>query len=81
MIARRPSLLVSNFADVRRALSIDLRHLPLSQPVQVEVLAVDATHELTSINKTKMNGNAPALTLDLPGNAVYLVQLTDNSGK
>jgi hypothetical protein len=69
------SILVSNFGEAPRKVAIRLQNVPLPQPAQVEMLAVDAEHEFTSIGKTTLNENTPVLTLDLPGNAVYLVRL------
>lgn len=69
------SILVSNFGDTPRQVSVALRNLPVPQPVQAETFAVDAAHELSSIAKTTLKPGEPVLTLDLPANAVYYVRL------
>ncbi len=69
------SMLVSNCDTTPRKVTIQLQNLPLPQPVEAEMLAVDAAHELASTGKTILAAEQPALTLDLADNAVCLVRL------
>ena len=69
------SILISNFGSAQSSLAVNLRNLPLPGPVQVETLAVDATHEFTRIGDATLEPGKPCLTLSIPGNAVYLVRL------
>ena len=47
------SVLLSNFSPTPRQLTVALRNLPAAGPLQVETFAVDAAHELASINKSR----------------------------
>jgi hypothetical protein len=69
------SILISNFNSAQGKIAVTLRNLPLPRPVRAETFAVDAAHEFASIGTTTLNANDAALTLDLPGNAVYFVKL------
>jgi hypothetical protein len=48
---------------------------------QAEVFAVDARHDLQAVGKTAWKKEDARLTLDMPGNAVYLVRLYTTPGK
>ena len=69
------SILVSNFGSAQGELAFTLQNLPLPGPVQVETLAVDATHDLTRIGDAPLEPGKPLLTLSIRGNTVYLVRL------
>jgi hypothetical protein len=69
------SMLMSNFGPAQGQLAVTLRNLPLPKPVQVETLAVDATHEFAQISEATLKPGEPVLALTIPGNTVYLVRL------
>jgi hypothetical protein len=69
------SILLSNFSSAPRKVQLRLQNLPLSHPVQAETMAVDAEHEFQSVGKTALSAGQPALTIEMPANAVYLVRL------
>lgn len=69
------SILISNCGSAQSQMAVTLRNLPLPSPVQVEIFAVDATHEFTRINAAMLKLGEPVLTLSIPGNSVYLIRL------
>jgi xylan 1,4-beta-xylosidase len=74
------SILISNYGLAQSSLAINLQNLPFVGPVQVETLAVDATHEFTRVSKAALEPGKPLLTLSIPGNAVYLTRLRPTDG-
>lgn len=75
------SILVSHFGADARQVVLQPRNLPVMTPVEAEVFAIDAAHEMASIGKFTMATDTPALSLDLPGDSVYLVRLGTAQGK
>lgn len=78
---KKASILISNFDAMPHKVAIRLQNIPLPQPLQAEAFAVDATHEFASIGKTIVKLDKPTLTLNLPANAVYLVQFNAPAAK
>ena len=69
------SILISNFSTTPRATSVQLQGLSLSQPVEVEIFAVDALHACESISQSVLMPDQSNLHCDIPENAVFLVRL------
>lgn len=75
------TILASNFSDVPHQLPLTLKACPLPESVEAETFLIDAEHELASIAKTTLQPEALALALDIPANAVILVQLSGPAAK
>jgi hypothetical protein len=69
------SILIANYGAAQSSLAVNLQNLPLTGPVQVETLAVDATHEFAPVSNATLQSGKAFLHLNVPGNSVYFVRL------
>lgn len=75
------ALLVSNFGETGRTLSIQYLNLPSEKTFDADVLAIDTNHTLSSIAQHPLTAAENTLQVDIPGNAVYLIPMRMRAGQ